>query len=175
MREYSKSNATELLARLVRFDSYWFRVAYICLLCVLVIIGGIDKAGSTERFIDLFKAFAERPLFGLVEMPILVDIMAAFITTIAFILTFAAAMNPLRPGALMKYTPKRYVVAVLAMALMLVVSMISRGEFDLSDYRTYLIIFGFSTFMPLMLLFVNPRFHKADMELVNRIFRRRKA
>ena len=85
---------TELVARLVRFDSYWFRVAYICLLCVLVVIGGIDKAGSTGRFIDLFTAFAERPLFGLVEMPILVDIMAAFITTIAFILTFAAAMIP---------------------------------------------------------------------------------
>lgn len=75
----------------------------------------------------------------------------------------------------MKYTPQKYFVAVLAMALMLVVSMISRGEFDLSDYRTYLIIFGFSTFTPLMLLFVNPRFHKADMELVNRIFRRRNA
>lgn len=75
----------------------------------------------------------------------------------------------------MKYTPQKYFVAVLAMALMLVVSMISRGEFDLSDYRTYLIIFGFSTFMPLMLLFVNPRFHKADMELVNRIFRRWKS
>ena len=175
MHEYSKSNATELLARLIRFDSYWFRVAYICLICVLVIIGGIDKAGSTEGFIDLFKAFAERPLFGLVEMPILVDIMAAFITTIAFILTFAAAMNPLRPGALMKYTPQRYVIAVITMALVLVASMISRGDFDVSDYRTCLIIFGFSTFTPLMLLFVNPRFHKADMELVNRIFRRRNA
>ena len=146
-----------MLARFIRFESYRYRVGHWVVLFIGCIACMVEQVGSIDRLLAGARRAGESPLFGLIKMPFLVDVLAILIVVALFIAFMAWALNPTRGAGLIGYTPGRYVVSVAVFASITFFAMVSKGKVDMAEFTPYFGIFAMSTIFPIMILFDNPR------------------
>ena len=117
----------------------------------------VEQVGSIDRLLAGARRAAESPLFGLIEMPFIVDVLAILVVIALFIAVMAWALNPTRGAGLIGYTPSRYAVSVAVFASIILFAMVSKGKVDMAEFTPYFGTFAFSTIFPIMVLFDNPR------------------
>lgn len=147
----------ELLGRFIRFESYRFRLGHWVVLFIGCIACMVQQVGSIDRLLAGARRAAESPLFGLIEMPFIVDVLAILVVIALFIAVMAWALNPTRGAGLIGYTPSRYAVSVAVFASIILFAMTSKGKVDMAQFSPYFGIFAMSSIFPIMLLFDNPR------------------
>lgn len=117
----------------------------------------VEQVGSIDRLLAGARRAGESPLFGLIEMPFIVDVLAILVVVALFIAFMAWALNPTRGAGLINYTPGRYAVSVVVFASIILFAMVSKGKVDMAEFTPYFGIFAMSTIFPIMILFDNPR------------------
>ena len=147
----------ELLGRFIRFESYRFRVGHWVVLFIGCIACMVEQVGSIDRLLKGARSAGESPLFGLIEMPFIVDVLAILVVVALFIAFMAWALNPTRGAGLINYTPGRYAVSVVVFASIILFAMVSKGKVDMAEFTPYFGTFAMSTIFPIMILFDNPR------------------
>jgi hypothetical protein len=147
----------ELLGRFIRFESYGFRVGHWVVLFIGCIACMVEQVGSIDRLLAGVRRAGESPLFGLVEVPFIVDVLAILVVVALFIAFVAWALNPTRGAGLIGYTPCRYAVSVAVFASIMLFGMVSKGKVDMAEFTPYFATFAISTIFPIMLLFNSTR------------------
>ena len=147
----------ELLGRFIRFESYRFRVGHWVVLFIGCIACMVEQVGSIDRLLKGARSAGESPLFGLIEMPFIVDVLAILVVVALFIAFMAWALNPTRGAGLINYSPRRYAVSVVVFASIILLAMVSKGKVDMAEFTPYFGTFAMSTIFPIMILFDNPR------------------
>lgn len=147
----------ELLGRFIRFESYRFRVGHWVVLFIGCIACMVEQVGSIDRLLAGARRAGESPLFGLIEMPFIVDVVAILVLVALFIAFMAWALNPTRGAGVIGYTHSRYAVSVAVFASITLFAMMSKGKVDMAQFSPYFGIFAMSTIFPIMILFDNPR------------------
>ena len=146
-----------MLARFIRFESYRFRLGHWIVLFIGCIACMVEQVGSIDRLLAGARRAGESPLFGLIEMPFIVDVLAILVVVALFIAVMAWALNPTRGAGLINYTPGRYAFSVVVFASIILFAMVSKGKVDMAEFTPYFGIFAMSTIFPIMILFDNPR------------------
>ena len=75
----------------------------------------VEQVGSIDRLLAGARRAGESPLFGLIEMPFIVDVLAILVVVALFIAFMAWALNPTRGAGVINYTPGRYAVSVVVL------------------------------------------------------------
>ena len=147
----------ELLGRFIRFESYGFRVVHWVVLLIGCIACMVEQVGSIDGLLAVARRAAESPLFGLIVVPFIVDVLAILVVVAVFIAFAAWGLNPTRGAGLIGYTPCRYAVSVAVFASIILFAMVSKGKVDMAEFTPYFGTFAFSTIFPIIVLFDNPR------------------
>ena len=150
------AGVNDLLGIVIRWESYRWRLGY----WVVIFFGGllcmVEQVGSTGAAAEIARHAGERPLFGVIEMPFVIDVLASLIVVALVIAVMAWGMNPTRGTGLIDYTPQRYVISAMIIALAIITAMISKGQVDMTEFTPYFMVFWMATMFPTILLFDNP-------------------
>lgn len=147
----------ELLGRFIRFESYRFRVGHWVVLFIGCIACMVEQVGSIDTLLARARRAGELPLFGLIEVPFIVDILAILVVVALFIAFVAWALNPTKGEGVIGYTPRRYAVSVGVFASITLFLMVSKGKVDMAQFTPYFGIFAMSTIFPIIVLFSRGR------------------
>ena len=147
----------ELLGRFIRFESYRFRAGHWVVLFIGCIACMVEQVGSIDTLLARARRAGESPLFGLIEVPFIVDILAILVVVALYIAFVAWALNPTQGKGVIGYTPRRYAVSVGVFASITLFGMVSKGKVDMAQFTPYFGIFAFSTIFPIIVLFSGPR------------------
>ena len=147
----------KLLSRFIRFESYRFRIGYWLSLLLGFSLSVVEQVGSIHVVRAKALKAAELPLFGLVEAPLVVDVIAIFVVIALLTAFFAYAMNPTLGTGLVAYSPRRYVLCIILLMTLSLGGMFYKGIVDMTEFTPYYAAFGLSSFAALFLVFVNPR------------------
>ena len=146
----------DLLGLVIRWESYRWRLGY----WVVIFFGGLlcmlEGTGSIGALVDFARYAGERPLFGVTEMPFVIDVLASLIVVALVIAVMAWGMNPTRGTGLIDYTPQRYVISAMIIAVAIIMALISKGQVDMTEFTPYFMVFWMATMFPTILLFDNP-------------------
>ena len=147
----------ELLGRFIRFESYRFRIGYSLSLVLGFFLSVVEQVGSIHLVRAQALKAAELPLFGLVEAPLVVDVIAILLVIALLTAFFAYAMNPTLGTGLIAYSPRRYVLCIILLMSVSLGGMFYKGIVDMTEFTPYYAAFGLSSFAALFLVFVHPR------------------
>ena len=147
----------EFLGRFIRFESYRFRIGYWVSLIVGFFLCVVEQKGSIHIVRAQALKAAETPLFGLVDAPFVVDVIAILLVIALLTAFFAYAMNPTLGTGLIAYSPRRYVLCIILLMSVSLGGMFYKGIVDMTEFTPYYAAFGLSSFAALFLVFVHPR------------------
>ena len=116
----------------------------------------VEQVGSIDTLLARARRAGESPLFGLIEVPFIVDILAILVVVALYIAFVAWALNPTQGKGVIGYTPRRYAVSVGVFASITLFGMVSKGKVDMAQFTSFG-IFAMSTIFPIIVLFSGPR------------------
>ena len=102
----------DFLRVFIRFESFLFRLSYLSLTALALLVVDIHQADSIELFWEIKRAESEAPFFGLITLPFWLDVLAWSITIPSFLVLIAYFCD-MRGKGIFKYTPMRFVIVFL--------------------------------------------------------------